>query len=54
MKSAFLKLFSGKALKKAQGKKTLAMFKIHIYLTPGLVECKNGCIVKLTGQVVFL
>lgn len=36
--SASLKLFSWKPLKKHKEKKTLSVFKIHTYMTPGLAE----------------
>lgn len=59
MKSAFLKLFSKKAYKNSQiflpqhkDKKTLSVFRIYIF-DRGLVECKNGYIVKLTRQACF-
>ena len=52
MKSDFLKLFSRKASKKAQGER-LSVFKIHIYMTPGLVQCRNGCTESWLGTLFF-
>lgn len=52
MKSAFLKLFSRKASKKAQGER-LSVFKIRIYMTRGLVQCRNGCTESWLGTLFF-